>query len=357
MSLTRRSIAVVSLALLTLFPCPAHAGFVPGDCDADGDVDLDDHSILATCLTGPNHVVSPPCVCMDFNGDGDVDAIDALGHALMFTGSPGFERAPSHPRMASAQLHLNVTSEGSNSITAAPGEDVAFEVAGTLSDDLNEGLAFVLFDLVFTGGDTLAVDAPTEAPMTSFQIPQGITNPGDVCPPLCGFGGTVIGGDLIQVGGGQNVISNTVDNAPFPIGTVLGGVAHPPGGDLIATGTVTMPTVDGTYTLSVHPHSVAASVIRLGETCMQNPSFFCQTEAVSPGDMVDLTLVVSSVDCNNNGVPDAADIASRTSRDCNENTVPDECDIADQTSRDDFPAVLGGDGVPDECQMRYGQKK
>jgi hypothetical protein len=31
-------------------------------------------------------------------------------------------------------------------------------------------------------------------------------------------------------------------------------------------------------------------------------------------------------DCNQNGVPDAVDIAERTSQDCNSNRTPDECD-------------------------------
>ncbi|MBU0616817.1 MAG: hypothetical protein KKI02_03795, partial [Planctomycetes bacterium] len=68
-------------------------------------------------------------------------------------------------------------------------------------------------------------------------------------------------------------------------------------------------------------------------------------------------------DCNNNGVPDAIDIAEGTSEDCNNNSVPDECDIADGTSEDcnnnDIPdecdiadgtsSDVNGNGVPDEC--------
>ena len=45
-----------------------------------------------------------------------------------------------------------------------------------------------------------------------------------------------------------------------------------------------------------------------------------------------ITLAASSVipaaDCNENGVPDLADISDGTSADCNANTIPDECDIA-----------------------------
>jgi hypothetical protein len=50
-------------------------------------------------------------------------------------------------------------------------------------------------------------------------------------------------------------------------------------------------------------------------------------------------------DCNNNGLPDACDIAGGTSEDCQPNVVPDECDIAEGTSQD-----ANEDGIPDECQ-------
>jgi len=62
-------------------------------------------------------------------------------------------------------------------------------------------------------------------------------------------------------------------------------------------------------------------------------------------------------DCNDNGVPDAQDIADLTSldcnldsvpdecqNDCNGNSIPDDCDVANGTSPDD-----NGNGVPDEC--------
>ena len=45
-------------------------------------------------------------------------------------------------------------------------------------------------------------------------------------------------------------------------------------------------------------------------------------------------------DCNNNGIPDGADIASGTSLDCDGNLIPDEC----QPDCD-------GDGIPDVCEL------
>ncbi len=53
----------------------------------------------------------------------------------------------------------------------------------------------------------------------------------------------------------------------------------------------------------------------------------------------------STLDCNNNGIDDACDIAGGTSPDCNGNAVPDECDLAQGTSLD-----VDVNGVPDECQ-------
>ena len=54
-------------------------------------------------------------------------------------------------------------------------------------------------------------------------------------------------------------------------------------------------------------------------------------------------------DCNDNGIPDAQDIADCTGEpwcgDCNNNEVPDGCDIDAGTSQD-----VNGNGVPDECE-------
>jgi hypothetical protein len=53
-----------------------------------------------------------------------------------------------------------------------------------------------------------------------------------------------------------------------------------------------------------------------------------------------------SPDCNTNGVPDAADLASGASHDCNANGIPDECDLAATTSQD-----CNTNGFPDECDI------
>ena len=48
-----------------------------GDVDEDGDVDLQDFSIMQACFTGavdPN--MPSDCGCFDFDGDDDVDDSD-----------------------------------------------------------------------------------------------------------------------------------------------------------------------------------------------------------------------------------------------------------------------------------------
>ena len=43
--------------------------------------------------------------------------------------------------------------------------------------------------------------------------------------------------------------------------------------------------------------------------------------------VVGLSLELSAVDCNGNGLEDAGDILAGTSDDCNDNSIPDECEL------------------------------
>jgi len=168
-----------------------------------------------------------------------------------------------------ADLHLDVQSGGLNAITVAPGATVNYEILGLLSTDAdNEGLALFGLTLTFDGGDLPPADVPAGPssvvnPMPSFVRTEGITNPDSPCPPACGFGGTIIGGDLVQIGGGQNTILNTVANAPFPIGGVITGLGHAE--MVLVTGSLTAPAADGVYNLVILPDAFA-NVIMLGET-------------------------------------------------------------------------------------------
>lgn len=58
----------------------------PGDCDGDGDIDLDDFQVLAECLLGPDNGLSPDCDCADSDVDGDADLRDCANFQQAFTG-------------------------------------------------------------------------------------------------------------------------------------------------------------------------------------------------------------------------------------------------------------------------------
>lgn len=55
----------------------AHRGtLLPGDCDLDGGVGLDDLTCFAACMAGPVVSVADECHSYDFDQDGDVDLFD-----------------------------------------------------------------------------------------------------------------------------------------------------------------------------------------------------------------------------------------------------------------------------------------
>lgn len=180
-----------------------------------------------------------------------------------------------------ASVDVSVKSAGNSTINVEPGTLVTYQVTAVLSDNLNEGLGAILFDLTFDGGALTPADEPTANPMLNFDRPEGMTNP-------AGFGGTVVGGVLVQVGGAQNTIKNTIVNAPFPIGSVIPDVGQTP--VEVVTGSLTAPMADGTYTLSVS--IVIASAIQQGEN---GSGAFWATEAVSAGTLSNLTIVVAGI--------------------------------------------------------------
>ncbi len=58
----------------------------PGDCQDDGDVDLFDHGLFESCLTGPAEAVELDCRCFDINARGTVDLADFAKMSVSFTG-------------------------------------------------------------------------------------------------------------------------------------------------------------------------------------------------------------------------------------------------------------------------------
>ncbi|MBL8858703.1 MAG: hypothetical protein JNL28_09375 [Planctomycetes bacterium] len=174
----------------------------------------------------------------------------------------------------------------------APGATVPYSVEGELSDNTSAGLALFTFDLSFTGGALLPTAVPTLAPMDNFNAPKGFVNP-------TGFGGTVSGGILRQVGGGQNTIKNTI--APTPNGTVILDVGQFGSPAILCAGQLTAPYTVGTYTLT--PSDVLANVILPGQGA--NPSFW-KVEPAGDGSVSPLTVIVKAVRPNRSTVSPSA---------------------------------------------------
>jgi hypothetical protein len=183
--------------------------------------------------------------------------------------------------LSGAELDVRVTTDaGAQSIVVLPGDLVSYEVHCVLSDADNLGLARVLLDLAFDGGTLSAVDSPSTFPMLNFDVPLGLTNPG-------GFGGTVVDGDLLQVGGAQNTMNNPGTSVPVPNGEVITGVGQSE--FVLASGSVIAPATGGTYTLRVG--GMSASVIRKGET----GDVFWTSDPIKAGSVSTLTVIVQGI--------------------------------------------------------------
>jgi hypothetical protein len=189
-----------------------------------------------------------------------------LGLALVATGSTAL----------ATDLNVVVHSGGQSQLTAKPGAVVPYAVTLELGDASTDGLAGFTFDLAFDGGALGAAVAPASGPTMSFRSPQGFSNPN-------GFAGTLINGELIQVGGAQNTLLNAF--APQPIGAVTIGVAQPGSSVLVISGTVQVPTEAGTFTLS------ARDVLANGIVAGQTPSSFYKVEELTAA-VTDLVITV-----------------------------------------------------------------
>ncbi|MCP4593162.1 MAG: hypothetical protein GY842_20695 [bacterium] len=121
------------------------------------------------------------------------------------------------------------------SVTMALETDVVtFEIHGVLTGG-SEGLALMGFDFDFDGAFT-PTPLVAGAGMDNFVKDDGLTNPD-------GYGGTLSGTTLLQVGGGQNTIGNTIANAPYPIGDPIDlGIGN--ADVVLATGSFIMGTED-----------------------------------------------------------------------------------------------------------------
>ena len=180
---------------------------------------------------------------------------------------------------AASNLNLTIQSGGQGTVTVPPGANVPYDIVGVLSDDASDGLAGFSLDLSFSGGPLAKADEPSTPPMLSFDKPAGVTNP-------AGFGGTVVAGKLVQVGGAQNTIANVF--APYPNGNVVVDVAQIGQAVTLVTGQLTAPVTPGTYTLSMS--AVVANVIQQGQDGVP----FWRVEKAPPGSLTPLTVIVSS---------------------------------------------------------------
>ena len=198
---------------------------------------------------------------------------------------------------SATDLELRVESAGQPVVVASPGAQVGFDVIAELSDAASDGLAGFRFDLTFTGGALIQLTPPAIGPMLQFQSPTGLANP-------AGYGGTVVGGDLIQVGGAQNTIANFF--APQPTGSVLTGVAQFGSPELIATGQLTAPTQPGVYLVRVQ--DADANVLLPGQSGFP----FWEVERAPAAPAVDLTVIVPGTLTADLGIVSVADGGTQT---------------------------------------------
>ncbi len=186
-----------------------------------------------------------------------------------------------------ANLNVSVQAGGSNEITVPPGAVVQYEVIGVLSDDLTQGLALVGFDLTYDCGDLPQADTPTTPPMNNFVYEEGVTTAGLNNPQ--GYKGTKLPDEnntLRQVGGAQNTIKNTAENAPFPTGTPMLNIAQPGSPVVLVTGSFTAPEIAIECHLNLF--NLFANVITGDTTCEP----FCKTEQAGVGNISNLTIFV-----------------------------------------------------------------
>ena len=94
--LRSRFVCNLILCLVLTFALPVAFGDIrtptlPGDCDHDWEVDLDDFTAFQACVGGPGQPVVGDCTCFDLDGDGDVDLHDFGWLQRWFVG-PAFQQ-------------------------------------------------------------------------------------------------------------------------------------------------------------------------------------------------------------------------------------------------------------------------
>jgi len=154
----------------------------------------------------------------------------------------------------------------------------------------------------------------------------GLTNPSG-SPNISGYSGTCDGNNgLLQIGGGQNTIGNTVGGAPYPIGAVDNDKGNN-GWEVIATGTVDVSLVDDQH-LILTPDTVFANTL----DNYAGGSPYAVSEVLSGGITVEALDISAGVEClaadiNCDGNVNVADIGKVASG-ANFGQNPPACDRA-----------------------------
>lgn len=237
-----------------------------------------------------------------------------------------------------ANLNVTITSAGSATVNGQPGATLPYQVMAQLSNTSNDGLAGFTFDLDFSGGSLTPVGRPATGPTANFDRPMGMTNPG-------GYGGTISGGRLLQVGGIQNTFKNTATGAAAPTGSVVENVGHT--ATLLANGTVVVPNTPGIYSLTAI--NLIANALRQGET---GAGTYWAVEPIGLGVVSPLTIVVgvpcmTTIDCV---LADSAPNGACTCNNCSTGVCSStliefgnvNCAGPVTTNLDDILCVLGG---------------
>lgn len=144
-----------------------------------------------------------------------------------------------------ASVTLGSTQHG---LVVNPGDPIDWQILCELDGADSLGLTAFVGSLIADGSNPgqilLSPATATPSEMIGFDRPLGITN-----PPPGGYSGTPVSGNLLEIGGSQNTFG-------VPLATGLGedtvvdeGVATSPGGQTIAEGVFSAPTVDGSYLL------------------------------------------------------------------------------------------------------------
>ncbi len=180
------------------------------------------------------------------------------------------------PLAAQVTLDVKVLSAGAPVVSVMPGQVVSFSLEAQLGGEPSQGLAMFAVDLDHDGGPLTQVTPSAAA--APFVSPMGVNNP-------AGFGGTVRGGDLLQVGGAMNTINNQFASAP--LGSVVTGIALT-SAEVLATGSVTAPTTAGVY-------RVSATNLFANALDAPAPGGHWDVKAVEAGAVESLTILV--LDC------------------------------------------------------------